>query len=167
MKIKINKIYRNFDTKENKKIDLELYFKKILSIIFQYHKNKKTIIFLGLANKLKNKQHIFLPEFYWARGLLTNKSSLFKYIKKSTNLNNKIVLQQYFSLNKKPDLLVIFSSKLNNDLLKEASKLKIPVIFLGNDFVTTYNILYQIPFKYNKLKYNKFLINLLYSVFLK
>lgn len=166
MKVQKNKIYKIFDKKENE-ISLELNFKKILSVIFQYHKNKKTIIFLGLPNRFANKQHLFLPQFYWIRGLLTNKRSLFKYMKKAINYDNKNILKQYFSLNKIPDLFVIFDSKPNNALLKEALKLKIPVIFLGSQFTSRHKILYQISLNKKTIKYNKFITNLLYSILSK
>merc|ERR1712024_102201 len=90
---KINKIKRNIQSNI-----LELHLKKIFSVIFEYHKNRKLIIFLGIPKKIKNKykrtfsktKHIFLPEYYWVNGLLTNKNSLFKYIKKRIYLNKKI-----------------------------------------------------------------------------
>ena len=59
MKTKICKMYKDFDIKENQKFELELHFKKIFSIIFQYHKNNKTIIFLDSPYKFKTKQHLF------------------------------------------------------------------------------------------------------------
>lgn len=164
MKIQNNQLYRNFNRKENKVIDLEMNFKKILSIIFQFHKNKKTIVFLGLPNKCFTKQHIFLPEFYWVRGLLTNKRAIYKYIQKTLNHNNKNTLKQYFFLKKTPDLFVIYNAKPDNDLLKEAFKLKIPVIFLGNQYISTHKISYQLHLRQKTIRFNKYLINLLHLI---
>jgi ribosomal protein S2 len=172
--MKINKIEQNIHSNI-----LESHLKKIFSVIFEYHKNKKTIIFLGIPKRIENKykktfsktRHIFLPEYYWINGLLTNKNSLFKYIKKRIFLNKKINihnLQQYFSINRKPNLLVNFNVELNKNLLKESMKLKIPVINIFNE-PNDNKVLYQISsnIKLNEKKYDKYVFNILYSVISK
>jgi len=76
-----------------------LYLKQIFSIIFKYHKNRKTIMFLGvpaeIVNKYKGKifrtKHIFISDNYWTKGLLTNKSAFVKGLKKK----NLSVLKNY------------------------------------------------------------------------
>lgn len=143
MKIKLCKTYKDFDTKENQKFELELHFKKIFSIIFQYHKNNKTIIFLDSPYKFKTKQHLFLSSSQWMPGLLTNK----QYIYKNSNFPRNF-------LNNSPDLFVVFNSKIHNNLLKETLKLKIPVFMLGHS-----------TFKLDTIKYNRFILFLFHNIF--
>jgi len=145
MKTKICKIYKDLGIKENQKFELELHFKKIFSIIFQYHKNNKTIIFLDSPYKFKTKQHLFLSTLQWMPGLLTNK----QYIDTNSYLPRK-----HSFLNKSPDLFVVFNSKTDNSLLKEISKLKIPVFMFDNPII-----------KSDMIRYNRFIFFLFKNIF--
>ena len=141
MKIKIPKMYKDFDIKENQKFQLELHFKKIVSIIFQYHKNNKTIIFLDFPYKFKTKQHLFLSASQWMPGLLTNKE------------HNRNFYSKHFFSKKSPDLFIVFNSKIDNNLLKEISKLKIPVFMFGN-----------LISRLDPIKYNRFIFFLFQNI---
>ena len=141
MKNILFKRYKTLNSKENQISDLELHFKKVIEIIFQYHKNNKTIIFLDSPYKFKTKQHLFLSTFFWPPGLLTNKQFIHK---------DKSLYHRFSSLNKKPHLFVVFDHKLNDSLFKETLKLKIPVLMFFNS-----------SFKAHKIKYNKFIYYLL------
>lgn len=145
MKTILDKMHKNSDIKKNQKIQLELHFKKIFSIIFQYHKNDKTIIFLDSPYKFKNKQHLFLSTLHWLPGLLTNKQHVYK---------NNDLYEKYSFLTKKPDLFVIFQDKLNDNLLKEILKLKIPIFMFGHP-------------TFNKIKYNRFILFIFRNIFKK
>lgn len=123
--------------------------KKALLVIFQYHVNNKKILFLG-ENSHKKTKHLFLPEFYWIKGLLTNKVTLFKYIKKRVNLFRPNKVKNYFLLKKKPDLIVLLNIKLQPLVEMEANKLKIPVIVLSTEKKKSDSLLHSI-FKKNKL----------------
>lgn len=154
--------------------DLEIYLKKILLIIFQYHLNNKKILFVGISkaiqnnykNKLKKTKHLFLPNSYWIKGLLTNKITVFKYIKKRVNLFTSDKIKNYFLFKNKPDLIVLFDVKIQADLLKEAAKLKIPVITLNFDIKNNKEVSYQLPVN-NFRNDNNFLLSLLNSIFKK
>ena len=145
MKIILHKKYKNSGIKKNQKIQLELDFKKIFSIIFQYHKNDKTIIFLNSPYKFKSKQHLFLSTSQWLPGLLTNKQHVYKNID---------LCEKYSFVTKKPDLFIIFQDKLNDNLLKEILKLKIPIFMFGHSIS-------------NKLKYNRFILFIFRHIFKK
>jgi len=164
-----------FNQTKNKK-DLLLYLKKAILTIFNYHKHNKTILFVGnfsnknkmLINKKLLKNHIFLLNSNWIYGILTNKNSFIKSLQKNNDKRLKDYnLQKYITKKKKPDLIVILSMKNNQDILKEALKLKIPTISLidnnFNDFV-----LY--PIKINttsKIKNYNFIFYLLNSILKK
>lgn len=130
-----SKLYR----KSLQSFDLaETYLKKAISIIFQYHMKNKKILFVGVNKKIQNKykhvlkktKHLFLPEKYWIKGLLTNKVTVFKYIKKSFSSTK---IKNYFLLKKSPNLIVIFNKQSQASIIKEAIKLKIPVIVLNSE----------------------------------
>lgn len=132
-----------FNSIKNKK-DLSLYLKKAILTIFNYHKYKKTILFVGnfssknkiFINKKFKTSHIFLSDSDWVYGMLTNKTSFIKSLKKKNDKKLKDYnLQKYITKTKKPDLIVILNITHNNALIKESLKLKIPIIsFVKNKF---------------------------------
>lgn len=164
---------------ENNLDQFELHLKKALSVIFQYHLNNKKIYFVGIPTKvqmkysktLKKTKHLFLPKFYWVKGLLTNTITVFKYLKKKIdNVNRSGVeterFKKYFSVKEKPDLIVIFITDLDHNITEEASGLKIPVIALQLDAYYNDKILYKIPgnFQITKRKNTNFFFSLLYTI---
>lgn len=161
----------------NRLEDVEVYLKKALSIIFQYHLNNKKILFVGISKPIQNKhkktlrktKHLFLPESYWIKGLLTNKVTVFKYIKKRVNLFTSNKVKNYFLLKNKPNLIVLFNAETQIAVLKEAVKLKIPVIALTCDMPYNRNISYQLPVRYlrTNIKNSNFFSSLLNSMFKK
>ena len=180
-----SKIFQNYSDKFNFKNNfdqLEVYLKKALMIIFQYHLNNKKILFIGIPEKARNKhrqklkktKHLFLPESYWIKGLLTNKVTIFKYIKNRINASTLSVIKtkqvkNYFLLKKKPNLIVLFNSKFQSPIMKEAIKLKIPVIALNPKMRSDRGTLYKIPGNYDCVdkKNNNFFLLLLNSVLKK
>jgi Ribosomal protein S2 len=127
---------------------LEVYLKKVLTIIFQYHVNFKRILFLGVdrkiqkkfKQKLKRTRHLFFPESYWIRGLLTNYPNFLKSFqsKKNSSLLNILKgrqLKKYLLLRKKPHLIVMFNQTPQTLILSEAIKLKIPVVSLNFEMI--------------------------------
>lgn len=164
-----------FNPTKNKK-DLLLYLKKAILTIFNYHKHNKTILFVGnfsnknkmFINKKLLKNHIFLLNSNWIYGILTNKNSFVKSLQKNNDKRLKDYnLQKYITTKKKPDLIVILSMENNQEILKEALKLKIPTISLidnnFNDF-----ILYPIKIDTtSKIKNYNFIFYLLNSILKK
>jgi ribosomal protein S2 len=167
-KISQNNIFNN---------NVEVYLKKALLVIFQYHLNNKKILFVGISKTTQNKyektlkktKHLFLPDSYWIKGLLTNKVTVFKYIKKRVIFFTSNRVKNYFLLKNKPSLIVLFDAKIQSSLVKEAVKLKIPVIAFNSDMLHSNGITYQLPvnrFKIN-VKNDNFFLSLLNSMFKK
>ena len=159
---------------DNRFKETEAYLKKALLIIFQYHLNNKKILFIGLpkttAEKYKQTfnqtNHLFLPDSYWIKGLLTNKVTVFRYIKKRVDLFTSKKIKSYFLLKTKPHLIVLFSPEA--DVIKEAVKLRIPVISLSSIMSYDKGVSYQLPLKNNdSIKTNSFFLSLLNSMFKK
>ena len=175
-----SKIISNYLNKFQFELNLtqfEIYLKKALLIIFQYHINNKKILFIGIPKKKSNNyiktiqktNHIFLPESYWVRGLLTNKLTIFKSLKTNLKIINHSKLdklQTFFLLKHKPNLIVLFNTNSPKPILMETTKLKIPVIIFNPNLLLNYTTLYQIQGNYeyiNKKKQN-FLLLLLKSI---
>ena len=150
-----------------------LYLKQVFSIIFEYNENKKTIMFLGVPLKIINNykrkifksKHIFIPKNYWTKGLLTNKNSFSKGLKNKRMVSVKnLHVRKYLAKKKKPNLLIIFNHKNKFEILKETTKLKIPVVSLF-DFDESNYVLYPIVSNENKIRYNHLIFYLLISLF--
>lgn len=115
--------------------------KKVLQIIFQYHKAEKRILFLGLPYKLESRvnqltKHIAIPKNFNTQGVISNYNS--KFFKSDRNSNqawlknsSKFLLPK---LSKKLDLIVLFNHDNSETILSEAGVAKIPVIFFGTNF---------------------------------
>ena len=140
---------------------IEIYLKKALSLIFQFHINNKKILFIGIPEEISQKfkkihsKHVFLPEEYWIKGLLTNKITIYKFIK--SNLTDIKIdnLENYFSLKHKPDLIVLFNVKSFKDILRESRKLNIPVINFNPDILFEDKNLYTVQGNFEQLFKNK------------
>lgn len=160
---------------------IELHLKKALQIIYDYHFNNKKIFFVGVPKKVQQKftktlqrtQHLFIPESTWIIGILSNRTSIFKYIHQQVNSNIKTKknnnLKSLFEIQKKPDLIVLFNEKSESKALQEANKLRIPTLVVTNSFRNDNNALYRIPGSFhflNKKLDNVFFI-LLNSIFKK
>ena len=161
-----------------------VFLKKALMIIFQYNKNKKKILFIGIPQKIQNQykhklkktRHTFLPEYYSTIDLVSNKfiTGISLKDKNSSFLFDetkiKLAKNRVF-LKKKFNLIVIVNSKLVLPLIKkEALKLKIPMVVLTTKEIgITEGSFYLIPGEltdFEKLKKN-FLLFLLGSIFKK
>jgi ribosomal protein S2 len=147
----------------NFKLDqLEVYFKKVLTLIFQYHINRKKILFIGvnrkiqkkLKKKLKKTKHLFFPDSYWIRGLLTNYPNFLRSFqsKKNSSIFNTIKnreLNKYLLFRKKPHLIVMFNETPQPLILNEAVKLKIPIIALNYEIILNNTTYYHLPGNFN------------------
>lgn len=181
-----SKIYLNsfLENKINTLELIELYFKQALKIIYLYHLNYRKILFIGfpLINKkkfikiMKSTNHCFIPETLWINGFFSNKFSVEKNYINKKNLydinkkkNTKLKKFNYlFNVKINPDLIVLFQKNLNINMVKECSKLKIPIVSFGNCF-SIQKISYEIPGNYNyRLKRLIIIYNLLlYTIFKK
>lgn len=152
----------------------EVYLRKALKIIFLYHIRSKPILFVGIPKttnniykeRFKKSCHLFLPHSYWIRGLLTNKATVYRYIERHADVFTPERMKSYFSLAKKPSLIVLFDAKTQKEVLTEAVKLRIPVIALNSDMLHGNGISYQLPISINNNdKKSNFFVALLNSMF--
>ena len=139
----------NFESSFQSLKTIELNLKKVLKIIFEFHKLNKNIVFVGfpdinsykfslLFNKFNYK---FLKKKVWVNGLLSNTNSLIYYLnsKRLSNISKKNNLLLFQNLNnlielkKLPDLIVVFSTEENLQLINESNRLKIPIIAFNNN----------------------------------
>lgn len=153
---------------------IELKFKQFLKIIFEITRLKKKIIFVGFPSYKPHNflilfhklNHSYLNNRIWINGLLTNPNSISyslksKKIFKILSKQNIIFLKKLNNLNKKPDLVILYSAKGNLKLIKESIKLKIPIISLlaDNESIKNQRPMYYvlpsevISSKINLLKY--------------
>lgn len=114
-------------------------FKKILQVIFQYHSMNKQILFVGVPKKLEQKinkvtNHVAVPENSNIQGIISNNSTVNlinnKQDSKHKLFNIKSLLPK---LRKRVDLVVMISHDKRDNILKECSVAKIPVINFETD----------------------------------
>ena len=127
--------------------EIVIKLKKSINIIYNFHKNKKKILFIGVPKLIEKKinletNHIAVPEFYNMLGLFINKPIL----KNQSIQKNKLF--SFSKLNSKPDLILIFNSDNEDLIIKESYKSKIPVIKFNSNFnLKNKNLfnLYEVP----------------------
>ena len=105
-------------------------FKKILQVIFQYHKRNKRVLFIGLPKKLelkinKTTNHAAISKDFNIQGIISNNFNLDELKTKHKLFSFKSLLPK---LLKRPDLVVIVSHDKKLNILKECSVAKIPII---------------------------------------
>jgi ribosomal protein S2 len=139
------RVYEQFTnkTKLNGFVDSNLNqiivnIKKVLQIIFQYHKAEKRILFVGVPCELEQKinqltKHVAVPKNFDIQGMVSNFDP--KVFLKSENLDqawSKNFLKSLLpKLSKKLDLIVLFNHEKSESILTESKIAKIPVIFFG------------------------------------
>ena len=162
LKLKLikTKIYKKNDTFTNLKIeDIEYRLKKGLQIISKYNISDKKILFVGnssametkIKNLLKNTRHMFISQYLWLNGAISNKqASSTDSLKETSKLKNKY------------NLIVILDKQINNDIINEGYKNKTPIIFLGSslnifDIKSSYKIPGNFSLAKKKIRDNFFL----------
>lgn len=138
----------------------ELYLKKALQIIYNYHFHNKNIFFIGLPLKIQRNysklffqtSHSFIPKLIKIDGIITNKD-----------------LRILNQIEQKPDLIVFFDKKIKYSVFKETVKLKIPVITITTNIKLNENVLYSIysNFYYLNKRLNNLYIYLFTSILKK
>jgi hypothetical protein len=111
--------------------------KKAFRVIYQYHINKKRIIFIGnplyinkqLALMLKKTKHVFIPQSAWVAGHIAER---FTRPTKMAHKKSKIKLFSLRALKKKSNLVVIANQYEDSIALNEHHSAKIPIITLNN-----------------------------------
>ena len=92
MKINKKKINYSLDKEKKKLFFTQSLFetKKIIKIIYEFHVTNKRILFVNtpkiftkmFSNFTITSNHLFLPETFWVKGLLTNASGCYYYLLK-------------------------------------------------------------------------------------
>lgn len=136
-----NKFDSNFSIDNNLE-NMIKNFKKILRIIFHYHKEEKRILFIGMPKKLEIKinkltNHVAVPfEFEFQGAIINNFKSVKSIESLKSFLSSKIRLNSLlFKLTKKPDLVVLYSHKKKQSILVESYFTKTPLILLNTENV--------------------------------
>lgn len=164
-----SKIYKTTET-TTKKIEIskiKLYLKKISHIIYEYHINNKTILFINftpnLIDKLdklkKNTKHKFLNKENLTNGFITNESKI--------NNIQKLKFKNIFDL-------IVINNSTNNNILIESSTLYIPTITITKDLMPnklfllkqSYPIIGNFEFTEEQTN-NNFFSSLFYAIFKK
>jgi hypothetical protein len=148
---------------------LEIGFKKVLFIIYQYHVYNKRILFIGMPQSTDKKfldvlfksKHTFVPRFVWKRGLLGNKDSLSK---KSLNFS---YFKDFLSMKENPHLIVLFNEEKLSNIVPECQKLYIPVIYFGNLKEGLDGLTYLVEGNFVNRKIKNFFQFLIYSILKK
>lgn len=134
-----SRVYEQYNKKSNSLDNISLTkilidFKKVLKIIFKYHKKNKKILFVGITPSTLMKKinrttnHIALPAEFKLKGFLSNNLKL-KNQHILIKTNNLHLLPK---MNTKPDLIVMFNRlDSNNSILAESYLAKIPMITFG------------------------------------
>ena len=159
---------------------LEIYIKKSLKIIYKYHCNNKKIIFVGVPVYIQKKfktilaktKHIFIMKNIWVDGMLTNKYNLKRRLKTSLGNTKKIKMQmnKVLTLKQRPHLVVLLQEDTTNiNIIREAYKLKIPIIQINSNFFKNQIISYKVPyeFDFNKRSFNNLYFLMIISIFKK
>lgn len=156
---------------ENTKI--KLYFKKIAHIIYEYHINNKTILFVNFPPKLvskisslKNKiKHLFISKTSWVNGFITNKTMNIPYQLLQNTQKTKLPNKNFLF-----DLIVIFNPT-NTQILTEGYASNIPTIIITEEVFNTktpilkqsYKILGHFKFLEEQIN-NNFFFSILYAI---
>lgn len=152
----------------NKPIDCTLNqiiidIKKALQVIFQYHKAKKQILFIGLPFKIEQKInrltiHSAISNSFDVQGLISNFVSKSYAQNEKLDQNSKILLPK---LLKQVNLIVLFEHRKNKSVVLESKTAKIPLIVFGEiNESTLYSIKGNFKNVLNSINENIFCIGL-------
>nr|BBC77624.1 ribosomal protein S2 [Nitzschia sp. PL1-4] len=113
--------------------------KKALSIIFEFHQAKKTILFIGVPKRLELKinkltNHTAVPQSFDLQGVLSNTFKPLKLNKADKNFFSKLYLKSLLpKLSRKPDLVVLFSHEKKQSIINESYIVRVPLITFDCD----------------------------------
>jgi len=132
--------------------------KKVLQVIFQYHKADKRILFVGLPYKLESKinqqtKHVAIPKNLEVQGMISNcEQKAFKIDINSTKTwakkSPKALLPK---LAKRLDLVVLFDHEKRRTIVSEAGIAKIPLISFGPHFNDVGTVSYRVEGNFKNL----------------
>jgi len=124
--------------------------KKVLQVVFHYHKAEKRILFVGLPHNLELKinqstKHVAVPKGFDIQGVISNNRKFFNANKASSQVwlkeSSNFLLPK---LTKKLDLIIVFEHDKSKTILSEAQAIRIPVVFFGTDLDLQDRALYSV-----------------------
>lgn len=160
LKIKLlkNQTYKSIKKNKTLKIkSIEYRLTKILHLIYHYHINNQTILFIGVPIHFYKKlielfvktKHLFIPDNVWVNGAITNQNTILKHFLKIKN-SDKTHTEILFQLKKKSDLIIILNEQSNQSILNEGYISKIPVISLNSNLnIMNGKPTYKVPGNFN------------------
>ena len=132
--------------------------KKVLQVVYQYHKIDKRILFVGLPYKLESKmnrytKHVAVPKNLNIQGMISNRDQ--KPFKTDIS-SNKLWMKQSPNfllpkLSKKLDLIVLFEHDKSKTIFSEAEVAKIPLISFGTHLDVVNTALYRVEGNFNNI----------------
>jgi hypothetical protein len=173
MQLQILKLYSKKKTINSKTTlrSTEILLNKIANVIYRFHIAGKKILFLGFpnhfSNTLKHTKHLFIPNFMWFNGMLTNKASNAQY-KKTTKIP-KNLFKLLLKLKEKPSLIIVYNLNDNLAAVKESYLRHIPVITFNNkldilDIKSVYKSTGSYNFLIEKIKNNNFVFSFIKTI---
>ena len=129
------KIYKKNHSFFHLKIeDIEYRLKKALHIIYKYHVNGKKIFFIGNSSSIETEMksllnltnHTYLSNQLWLNGTITNQKL------QSASMSQRVLIRKMLKLKNNSNLIVVLDKTVNDTIINESYKSRIPVIFLGN-----------------------------------
>ena len=178
LQIYTNKLEKDTSNFSNDVLDhIEAYLKQALKIIFEYHKRRFRILFIGFPVVSGLKQiklinftnHNFISQKSWISGIFRNRFSVLSSLMflKSQNFSKKLKL--LLTIKVKPHLVVIFNQEIETEVIDEFYKTGIPILSFNCKGLElskiTYKTLGNFDFVEKNLKITYFF--LLYSILKK
>lgn len=160
---------------------IEIYLKQTLQIIYKFHTNNKQILFVGfqfpkILKKITQQKtkHLVISDLTWVNGILSNKTSVFRFLnlKRLKQIKNKSLkteeLSTLLGIKDKPDLIVVFTKTINNNILNDIYKARIPLVLFNNDvFKNKSTYLISNTLSINRQKFLNLFFLCLFSIFKK
>lgn len=154
-----------------------IQLKIVLIVIYSYHYFNKTILFLGIPNKIASilakikHSHVFLPSTIWLNGAFTSKNSskMRSRYRQSKKSKSSFARSKLFSVVKLPKLIVLLNPVQKPAIINEIHRLRIPMIILYTNKMSAKNFSYKISRNSTQLdlNLNSIFLNLLNFILLK
>ena len=141
---------------------IEVYFKQVLKVVYEYHVWQFKILFIGFPVISNIKQvkllyltnHSFITEKSWINGIFRNRLSILTYIKLAQSLSFSKSIKLLLTVKTKPHLVVVFNQNIENNLINEFYKTGIPVIYFNWDYLNKFKITYKTLGSFNFVEKN-------------
>ena len=141
---------------------VEVSFKQILKLIFEYHICGFRILFVGFPIKFKKWQtklisftnHSFISKNSWISGIFRNRLSTMKYLKLSQSQKFSNNINYLLTIRTKPHLVVILDGSVEDNVIQEFYKGGIPIISFNYNKLNINKIAYNTLINFNPIKKN-------------